>query len=113
MTEIQFSRGIKEEVIPKIRLTRSRDGQSGTARFYFEAPTIFAKESKDEITGMYLLDEEGEMVTREVQGKFVNGRPTAVEATLKLNSPEEWERFMRFMERYGQENGLGFTQAEE
>ena len=35
MAEIQFSRGVKEEVIPEIRLTRSRTGQSGTARFSF------------------------------------------------------------------------------
>jgi photosystem II protein len=113
MAEIQFSRGVKEEVIPEVRLTRSQSGQSGTARFYFDAPTILSKESSDEITGMYLVDEEGEIVTREVKGKFVNGRPTSVEAILILNSQPEWERFMRFMERYGQENGLGFTQAAE
>ena len=112
MAEIQFSRGIKEEVIPEIRLTRSRTGQSGTARFNFNEPTIFAKESTDEITGMYLVDEEGEIITREVKGKFVNCRPTSVEAVLIMNTPDEWERFMRFMQRFGEENGLGFTQAE-
>lgn len=111
MAEIQFSRGVKEDVIPEVRLTRSRSGQSGTAKFYFNEPKIFAKDSTDDITGMYLVDEEGEIVTREVQGKFVNGRATAIEATLKMGSQAEWERFMRFMERYGEENGLGFTKA--
>jgi photosystem II protein len=112
MAEIQFSRGIKEEVIPEIRLTRSRTGQSGTARFNFSEPTIFSKESTDEITGMYLVDEEGEIVTKEVKGKFVNGRPSSIEALLRMNTPDEWERFMRFMQRFSEENGLGFTQAE-
>jgi hypothetical protein len=28
-----------------------------------------------------------------------------------MNSPEEWDRFMRFMERYAESNGLGFTKA--
>lgn len=111
MAEIQFSRGIKETVIPDVRVTRSKTGASGTARFYFDAPTILSKESSDEITGMYLVDEEGEIVTREVKGKFVNGRPTSIEATLILNSQSEWDRFVRFMERYGEENGLGFTKA--
>lgn len=112
MAEIQFSRGIKEEVIPEIRLTRSRTGQSGTARFNFKEPTIFLMESTDEITGMYLVDEEGEIITREVNGKFVNGRPSSIVAVLTMKTPEEWERFMRFMQRFSEENGLGFTQAE-
>lgn len=111
MAEIQFSRGVKETVIPDVRVTRSKTGVSGTAQFVFDAPTILSKESSDEITGMYLVDEEGEIVTREVKGKFINGRPTAIEATLILNSQTEWDRFVRFMERYGEENGLGFTKA--
>ncbi len=110
MAEIQFSRGIKETVVPDIRLTRSRAGDSGTARFRFEEPAILGKENTEEITGMYLVDEEGEIVTREVKGKFVNGRPTSVEATLIMTSAAEWDRFIRFMDRYSEENGLSLTQ---
>lgn len=111
MAQIQFSRGVTEEVIPQIRLTRARSGQSGTATFRFESPNILDSESTDEITGMYLVDEEGEIVTREVKGKFINGKPTSVEAILIMNSSDEWERFMRFMERYAQEQGLEFSKA--
>lgn len=111
MAEIQFSKGIKETVVPEVRLTRSRNGQSGTARFYFDAPKVLDSDRTDEITGIYLIDEEGEIVSREVKGKFINGRATSIEAILILKSQSEWERFMRFMERYGQENGLEFTQA--
>jgi photosystem II protein len=111
MAEIQFSRGISETTIPQIRLTRSKTGQSGTATFYFENPTILDSDRNDEITGMYLLDEEGEIVTREVKGKFVNGKAQSVESILVMNSAAEWERFMRFMERYAQEHGLEFTKA--
>lgn len=111
MAEIQFSRGITEEVIPDVRLTRSRDGSQGTATFYFENPKALDTDSTEEITGMYLIDEEGEIVTREVKGKFVNGQPTAVEAIILMRSSEEWERFMRFMERYAEENGLGFSKS--
>ncbi|MEW6495371.1 MAG: photosystem II reaction center protein Psb28 [Cyanobacteriota bacterium] len=111
MAEIQFSRGITEEVIPDVRLTRSRDGSQGTATFYFENPQALDTDSTEEITGMYLIDEEGEIVTREVKGKFVNGQPTAVEAIILMRSSEEWERFMRFMERYAEEHGLGFSKS--
>ncbi|MEA5533118.1 photosystem II reaction center protein Psb28 [Crocosphaera sp. XPORK-15E] len=111
MAEIQFSRGVSETVAPQVRLTRGKSGNSGTAIFHFESPNILLSESTEDITGMYLVDEEGEIVTREVKGKFINGKPTSVEAILIMNSSEEWERFMRFMERYAKENDLGFSQA--
>jgi photosystem II protein len=111
MAEIQFARGLTEEAIPTIRLTRSKSGQSGTATFYFDSPKIFADDQTEEVTGMYLIDEEGEIVSREVKGKFVNGRPQAIEAVLIMNSKTEWDRFMRFMERYAAVHGLEFTKA--
>ena len=111
MAEIQFSRGTVEETVPNVRLTRSRDGSSGTATFYFQSPKILSNESTEEITGMYMIDEEGEIVTREVKGKFINGKPEAVEAIYIMKSEEQWDRFMRFMERYAQEQGLGFSKS--
>jgi photosystem II protein len=111
MAKIQFSRGITEEVIPDVRLTRSRDGNQGTATFYFDKPKALDGTNTEDITGMYMIDEEGEIVTREVKGKFVNGQPTALEAVLLMKSPGEWERFMRFMERYAEEHGLGFNKS--
>ena len=41
--------------------------------------------------------------------KFINGKATAIEAKLVLRSAFEWDRFMRFMERYAEEQGLGFS----
>lgn len=112
MAQIQFSRGINEEVVPDVRLTRSRDGSNGTATFYFENPKAFDGTNVEDITGMYMVDEEGEIVTREVKGKFVNGQPRALEAVLLMKSQGEWDRFMRFMERYAEQNGLGFSKSE-
>jgi photosystem II protein len=110
MAEIQFARGIKEEVVPDVRLTRSKDGTNGTATFYFDHPQALSQEGV-EITGMYLIDEEGEIVTRDVNGKFVNGEPSGIEAMLAIKSVEAWDRFMRFMNRYAEENGLGFSKS--
>jgi len=111
MAKIQFIKGIDEEVVPDVRLTRSRDGSNGTATFYFDNPKALNGNYGEEITGIYLMDEEGELVSREVKGKFVNGQPTALEAIVIMKSTEEWERFMRFMERYAEENGLGFSKS--
>ncbi|MEO1145563.1 MAG: photosystem II reaction center protein Psb28 [Cyanobacteria bacterium J06638_22] len=113
MAEIQFSRGTAETVIPDVRLTRSRDGSSGTATFYFDKPDALAQDYTQDVTGIYLIDEEGELVSREVKAKFVNGEPSAIEAMYIMKSSQEWDRFMRFMERYAEQNGLGFNKAEE
>lgn len=109
--KIQFSRGIDEEIIPDVRLTRSKDGSSGTATFRFDNPKVLEADNTQEITGMYLIDEEGELSTQDVKGKFVNGQPTALEAVYYMQSEEEWNRFMRFMERYAEENGLEFSKS--
>ena len=111
MAQIQFAKGIDEEVIPDVRLTLSRDGSNGTATFYFQNPKVLSSGSTDEITGMYMIDEEGEIVTREVKGKFVNGKPEALEVLHLMRSEDEWDRFMRFMERYAEDHGLGFNKS--
>ena len=107
---IQVVRGIDEPVVPDIRLTRSRDGRTGQAKFVFEQPQALAPETMGDIGGMWMVDEEGEMVTREVNGKFVNGKPSALEATYTWKSEVDFERFMRFAQRYAEANGLGYSQ---
>lgn len=111
MAEIQFSPGVTEPVIPDIRVTRAKDGSNGRATFYFEQPNALVGDTPVEITGMYLVDEEGEIVTREVTAKFINGQPEALEAVHVMRSVEEWERFIRFMDRYSAQNELGFTKS--
>ncbi|MDZ7962187.1 MAG: photosystem II reaction center protein Psb28 [Aulosira sp. DedQUE10] len=111
MAKIQFSRGIDEDVVPEVRLTRSRSGDSGTATFIFVNPKALAQTTTEDITGMYMIDQEGEITTREVKARFVNGRPEALEAIYLMKSAEEWDRFMRFMERYADQNDLGFSKS--
>ncbi len=112
MAQIQFSEGINEPVIPQIRLTRSKTGEQSTASFYFEKPDILGNDVTADITGMYMVDDEGQIITREVKAKFVNGKPEALEVFYIMNSAQEWDRFMRFMDRYSEVNGLGLKKAE-
>ena len=72
MAHIEFARGVVETVIPDVRLTRAPDGSDGTATFYFENPKAFSEDEGVDITGMYMVDEEGELTTREVKGKFLD-----------------------------------------
>ena len=107
---IQFFRGTDEPVVPDIRMTRSRDGRTGQATFVFEQPEALAPETLGNIAGMWMVDEEGEMVTREVNGRFANGKPFALEATYTWKSEVDFERFMRFAQRYADANGMGYSQ---
>lgn len=111
--KIEFIRGLKEFILPDVRLTKSRDGSTGTATFCFKNPNILNKTTakEGEITGMYLIDEEGILETRDVNARFINGKPEKIEAIYIMKSPESWNRFMRFMERYSYINGLVFTKA--
>jgi len=113
MAAIQFFRGVDEPVVADIRMTRSRDGRTGQAMFVFEQPQALAPETLGDIGGMYMLDEEGQLVTRDVNARFVNGKPAALEATYTWKTPEDFERFMRFAERYAETNGLGFAKKSD
>ncbi|QEY31587.1 photosystem II reaction center protein Psb28 [Synechococcus sp. RSCCF101] len=109
MAAIQFFRGVDEPVVPDIRLTKSRDGITGQAIFVFEEPQALAPETMGDITGMFMVDEEGELVTREVKARFVNGKPFALEATYTWKSAADGDRLLRFAHRYAESAGLGYT----
>nr|QCI08776.1 photosystem II protein W [Sphondylothamnion multifidum] len=113
MAYIQFIKGVNESVIPEVKLTRSRDGSTGTATFRFEQPDIIQSDmqEKGDIQGMYLEDEEGSLITKDVSAKFINGKPEGIECLYIIKSPEEWDRFIRFMDRYAKNNNLTFNKA--
>lgn len=110
---IQFVRGLDEKVVPDVKLTRARDGSSGVATFTFDNPNVFDSSTQEvgDVTGMFLIDDEGELSTTDVNARFANGKPQSIEATFVMKSPYEWDRFMAFMNRYAEANDLGFNKA--
>ncbi|KAL4383982.1 hypothetical protein GQ457_15G014840 [Hibiscus cannabinus] len=108
--KIQFIQGTDEQTIPDVRLTKSRDGTNGMAIFRFDQPSVFDSSGEvGDITGFYMIDEEGVLQSVDVNAKFVNGKPAGIEAKYIMRTPRDWDRFMRFMERYSNENGLQFV----
>lgn len=95
---IQFIRGLDEKDVPNVKLTRARDGASGVATFQFSNPNCFdaSTTAAGEVTGMFMIDEEGELSTNSVNARFANGKPQDIEATYVMTSPSDWDRFMRF-----------------
>lgn len=109
---LQFVRGVKEPCVPEVKLSRARTGSNGAALFIFDNPSIFqASGQLGDVTGLFMEDEEGVLSTTDVKAKFVNGKPQIIEAKYQMRSQFEWERFLRFMDRYAAENGLGFEKG--
>ncbi|XP_021831320.1 photosystem II reaction center PSB28 protein, chloroplastic [Prunus avium] len=107
--KIQFIQGTDEQTIPDVKLTKSKDGTNGVAIFKFEQPSVFDSSGEfGDITGFYMIDEEGVLQSVDVNAKFVNGKPAGIEAKYIMRTTRDWDRFMRFMERYANDNGLQF-----
>ena len=51
------------------------------------------------------------LVKVDVVAKFRNGQPAGIEATYVMKSSSQWDRFMRFMQRYAEDNNLGFNKS--
>jgi len=60
---------------------------------------------------MFLIDKEGVLSTKDLNAKFIEGKPKTLEALYIMKNAEAWDRFMRFMERYSDENNLTFIRA--
>ncbi|XP_050205868.1 photosystem II reaction center PSB28 protein, chloroplastic [Mercurialis annua] len=109
---IQFILGTDEQTVPDIKLTKSKDGTNGMAIFVFEEPSVFDSSGElGDITGLFMIDEEGVLQSVDVSAKFVNGKPARIEAKYIMRTPRDWDRFMRFMERYANANGLQFVKS--
>ena len=112
---IQFFYGIDEKVIPQIRLTKSKDGKAGQALFRFDNPEALLSDNFKDIQGMYLVDEEGQIITREINIAVSrkNGKYTAIEAVYCWRSERDFNRFMRFANRYAKKFGLSYEKKSE
>lgn len=110
LAKIQFYEGTDEPVVPEIRLTRGTDGTTGQAIFIFDKPQALSSIADGEITGMRMIDAEGEILTREVKVKFVDGEPMFLEGTYIWKTKSDFDRFMRFANSYAKSNGLGYSE---
>ena len=110
LSKIQFYDGVDEPVVPEIRLTRGKDGTTGQAIFLFEKPQALSSITSGEITGMRMIDSEGELLTRDVKVRFVDGEHIFLEAVYIWKKTSDFERFMRFANSYAKSNGLGYSE---
>ena len=109
LAKIQFYDGINEPIVPEIRLTRSKM-ELLVSIFLFEKPQALSSITSGEITGMRMIDDEGDLLTKEVKVKFVDGDPIFLEAVFIWKNTQDFDRFMRFANSYAKTNGLGYSE---
>lgn len=108
--EIQFIEGRKEEVLPIIKLTKSKNGKTGTATFIFIQPTTLRTSPNYPIHGMFLIWNNKKIITTDISLYFHEGKPFLIKAILIFKNSKDWFEFLYFMNYYSQETGLSFSE---
>jgi photosystem II Psb28-2 protein len=115
---IQFFAGVCEE-LSNVSLRRSsRPGVRIVVMTFNQAKALerFNSFTKQSLNSMLLTDEEGEIRVTPSSTQFVFGGAEGdelqkVECKFEIEKDEHWERFMRFMHRYAEANGMAYGES--
>ncbi|WP_173391262.1 photosystem II reaction center protein Psb28 [Gloeocapsa sp. PCC 73106] len=117
---IEFFVGLSEE-LSNVSLRRNPSNGLRTVMMTFTS--LKALERFNSFTQQYqgnlrLIDDEGEISVSPSSLKFIYGGDEGddlkrVECGFEIGSQEHWDRFLRFMERYAQANGMGYIDKEQ
>ncbi|MEO1400955.1 MAG: photosystem II reaction center protein Psb28 [Cyanobacteria bacterium J06635_1] len=116
---VQIFKDIPEE-ISGVSLRREPSTGIHVAVMRFEALASiehFLSFRKSSRNALHLIDTEGEILIEPSGVKLFYGGPEgedlkAVECKLEIDQEDHWARFMRFMHRYAEANGLAYGEPE-
>lgn len=100
-----------ETGLPLIQLTRSINGETGTATFIFLKSDFLSTLSNLKnlpIKKISLISDKNIIEITDISIFFKNGNPFLIKAILILKSPKEWFDFLYFMNNYSKQIGLSF-----
>jgi photosystem II Psb28-2 protein len=113
--QIEFFEGIPEE-LSDVSLRRNRSSGVRSVMMTFKqlkATERFNSFTKRFSNSMRLIDTEGEISVEPNSVKFIFSGPEGdelerVECKFEIDREDHWERFMRFMQRYAEANGMEY-----
>jgi photosystem II reaction center protein Psb28 len=115
--QIQFISEVEEMTVPRrVRLTKSENGETGTATFLFFEPTIFSifinssSQNSICIENMNLIWDKKKISTKDIKIYFKDGKPVILKSILIFRNSKDWFNFLNFMSSYSKETGLSFTE---
>jgi photosystem II 13kDa protein len=111
-TRIEILKDISENSLPLIKLTKSKNGKTGTATFIFIKPTLFEilNYKNLPIDGIYLVWENKKITSRDIKIIFKKGQPFLLKAIFIFKNNNEWFNFLQFMNSYSKKTGLSFAE---
>ncbi len=115
---IQFFEGISEQ-LSNVSLRRNRNSGVRSVLMTFDslkALEKFNSFTKGAANSMILADEEGAISVTPSSVQFLFSGPEGdelkrVECKFEIEREDHWERFMRFMNRYAEVNGLAYSET--
>ncbi|WP_017314358.1 photosystem II reaction center protein Psb28 [Mastigocladopsis repens] len=115
---IQFFAGIFEE-LSNVSLRRTPSSATRIVLMTFnqlKALEKFNSFTKQSLNSMLLTDEEGEISVTPSSTQFIFGGAEGdelqrVECKFEIERDDHWERFMRFMNRYAEANGMAYRES--
>ncbi|MFB2920427.1 MULTISPECIES: photosystem II reaction center protein Psb28 [Aerosakkonema] len=112
---IEFFEGISEELSNvSLRRNRSTGVRSVLMTFaHLKSLERFNSFTKKFSKALLLIDTEGRISVEPSSVKFIFGGPEGdeldrVECVFEIEREDHWERFMRFMNRYAEANGMAY-----
>jgi photosystem II protein len=103
-----------ELTTPIVKLTKSRNGKTGTATFLFYNPTTFkfldySSYPLQPFEGMYLIwNNKKDLVTKDISIIYNDGQPFLIRSVCIFKTSKHWFNFLKFMDAYSKERGLSF-----
>jgi photosystem II protein len=109
---IKFLENFYEKKTPLIQLTKSKNGQTGTATFIFLSPEIFDIFifSEKHIENSILCWNKKEITSENIDVFYRNGEPYLLKTIFIFKNAKEWFNFLEFMFYYSNEKGLFFSE---
>ena len=109
---IEFFPGLTERSIPIIKLTKSRNGKTGTATFLFIKPNFFETVffQKKPCDYILLISTKEKIISNDITLFFKEGKPFLLKAVFIFKNSKDWFKFLHFMRDYSKETGLSFLE---
>ncbi len=112
---VEFFEGISEE-ISNVSLRRNRNTGARSVLLSFEQLRCierFNSYRKRFSNALLLTDSEGQITVEPSSVQFIFGGPEGddlerVDCKFEIEREEHWERFLRFMDRYAEANGMAY-----
>ncbi|MEQ9371569.1 MAG: photosystem II reaction center protein Psb28 [Coleofasciculus chthonoplastes F3-SA18-01] len=117
---IQFFEGLPEE-LSNVSLRRNRSSGVRSVLMSFDslkAIEKFQSYTKRFANALLLIDEEGQISVEPSSVKFIFSGPEGddlrrVDCEFEIEHQDHWDRFMRFMHRYAEANGMAYGDTKQ